>query len=237
MKREFLSIIMLLVLGCMACDDGKIYDENTIGTVEGSTLKVTARISGIDKWPDGYSVVVAGFGATDYAVISKGIPASEKENETVSIVVSGITGEVSQIELCVINRLRKRIATFYKTDFKAQADTIILNVGTINAGMFNCIQENVFNAYCTACHGTSNTAAAGLHLTSGDSYRALVSIPAIKSPASEWLVNPGNTQNSFLHSVLNTDITADWRIDHIDMITSPELLNLIDNWIEDGAKE
>lgn len=237
MRKEILSMVLLLALGVTACDDGKIYGENNYETTKGSTLKMSSHISGIDKWPEGYSVVVAGFGENDYAIISKVIPAPGADGEAVDVILSGITAEVTQVELCVINRLRKRVATFYKGEFNAQTDTVYMDAGTINANMFDCIQTNVLDAYCTACHGASNTAAAGLHLTSGSSYRALVGIPAKKSPDKTLLVSPGDPGDSFLHLVLNTDLSHDWRMDHIDMITSPDLLTLIDSWIEGGAKE
>lgn len=39
---------------------------------EGRTLRMSGRISGINKWPDGYSVVVAGFSdESEYAVVTK----------------------------------------------------------------------------------------------------------------------------------------------------------------------
>lgn len=64
MKREVYSFISgLLLFSCLAisCDDGKIYDENNQTEREGGTVKLTAQINGIDSWPGGYSVVLAGF--------------------------------------------------------------------------------------------------------------------------------------------------------------------------------
>lgn len=235
MKKEILSTVLLLMLGFIACDDGKIYNNNNPVTAEGSTLKITANISGIDKWPEGYSVVVAGFGENDYAVISKGIPVPATDGGTVSVVLSGITGDVDQIELCVINRLRKRIATFYQSDFSAQADTLFLNAGTIDAGMFNSIQKNVFDNYCIACHGTSTSAAGGLYLTEGKSYQALVNVKADLSPEGKMLVNPGDPDDSFLLDILQSNIT---RHDHSDILSvMPEKITLLKSWIEGGAKE
>lgn len=235
MRKEILSTVLLLMLGFAACDDGKIYNENNHITAEGSTLKITANISGIDKWPDGYSVVVAGFGENDYAIISKGIPTPETEDGAVSVILSSISGDVKQVELCVINRLRKRIATFYESDFNAQADTIFLNAGTINARMFNSIQRNVFDSYCIACHGTSTTAAGGLFLTEGKSYQALVNVKADLSPEEKMLVHPGEPDDSFILDILLSNMT---RHDHSDILSvMPEKITLLKSWIEGGAEE
>ncbi len=234
MKKKILSTALLLTLGLSSCDDGKIYSDNHIDA-EGSTLKITSNISGTDKWPSGYSVVIAGFGESSYAVISKGIPVPETEGETVSVILSGIPEEVKRIELCVINSLRKRVATFYEAEFAAQQDTIFMNTGTINASMFNCIQETVFDAHCIACHGTSTSAAGGLFLTEGKSYKALVNIEADLSEEGKMLVKPGDSDNSFILDILSENIT---RHDHSDILSAvPEKISLLQSWIEGGAKE
>lgn len=233
MKKEILSTALLMILGFASCDDGKIYNNNHIAT-EGSTLKITSSISGTDKWPTGYSVVVAGFAESDYAVISKGISASGTEGETASVILGGVPEEVKQIEVCVINSLRKRIATFYEVDFNAQKDTIFIDAGTIDASMFNCIQKNVFDAHCIACHGTSTSAAGGLYLTKGKSYSALVNVKADLSPEEKMLVDPGKPDNSFILDVVLSNTT---RHDHSDILSvMPEKTTLLKSWIEGGAQ-
>ena len=63
MKRSLFIHLRAIALFCLAisCDDGKIYDENNQTEREGGTVKLTAQINGIDSWPGGYSVVLAGF--------------------------------------------------------------------------------------------------------------------------------------------------------------------------------
>ena len=157
MKREVYSFISgLLLFSCLAisCDDGKIYDENNQTEREGGTVKLTAQINGIDSWPGGYSVVLAGFTPDNaFAQTAKGI--SQTADGTINMVLAGIPSEVTQIEVCVINKLRKRIASFYTADYTEQADTIRLDAGKLDAGMFNSIQTEIFNRSCTACHGGS----------------------------------------------------------------------------------
>lgn len=237
MKKVITYLFALLFAGSVcSCDDGKIYSETTPLIDQGGKVKLTARISGVESWPGDYSIVLAAF-ATDneYAKSAKSI-VPDKDG-SVEIVLSGLTASVDRIEICAINKLRKRIASFYTADFTEQEDTLFLQAGTVDAGMFHSIQAQVFDKTCTACHGGSTTAAGGLKLTTGDSYNALVNVPAKLSEDTICFVTPGNAEESFLHLVLNTHLTENWRMDHIDMITSDDLLLLIDDWINYGAQE
>lgn len=67
-------MLLFLTWSLIACDDGKIYDETVIVTGEGRTLKLTGQITGVESWPEEYSVVVAGFGDGEFAVASKSVP-------------------------------------------------------------------------------------------------------------------------------------------------------------------
>lgn len=236
MKREvYLFIFGLLFFSGLAvsCDDGKIYDENSQTEREGGTVRLTARISGVDSWPGGYSVVLAGFTPDNvFAQTAKGI--SPSADGTIDMVLAGIPGDVTQIEVCVINKLRKRIASFYTADYTEQADTIRLDAGNLDAGMFNSVQAEIFNRSCTACHGGSTEPAAGLYLTEGKSYKALVGVVAGKSEEELKLVQPGCAEESFLHVILHENIV---RYDHTNVITTSSTLTLLDDWINHGAKE
>jgi hypothetical protein len=150
------------------------------------------------------------------------------------MVLAGIPSEVTQIEVCVINKLRKRIASFYAADYTEQADTIRLNAGNLDAGMFNSVQTEIFNRSCTACHGGSTEPAAGLYLTEGKSYKALVDVVADKSEEGLKLVKPGSAEESFLHVILHENIV---KYDHTNIITTSSTLTLLDDWINNGAKE
>ena len=157
MKKEIYSFIsgLLLFSGlAISCDDGKIYDENNQTEREGGTVKLTAKISRVDSWPGGYSVVLAGFTPDNaFAQTAKGI--RQTDDGTIDMVLAGIPSEVTQIEVCVINKLRKRIASFYAADYTEQADTIRLNAGNLDAGMFNSVQPFLYGLprreYGTCC--------------------------------------------------------------------------------------
>lgn len=104
MKKYILFFFLpVLLIGLHACDEGRIYENAVVATGEGRTVKMTGRISGVDKWSGDYSVVVAGFDdESDYAIVSKVVPASESDNDEIQLTMSGITDEVTTVELCVI---------------------------------------------------------------------------------------------------------------------------------------
>ena len=93
MKKYILFFFLpVLLIGLHACDEGRIYENAVVATGEGRTVKMTGRISGVDKWSGDYSVVVAGFDdESDYAIVSKVVPASESDNDEIQLTMSGIT--------------------------------------------------------------------------------------------------------------------------------------------------
>ena len=129
MKKYILFFFLpVLLIGLHACDEGRIYENAVVATGEGRTVKMTGRISGVDKWSGDYSVVVAGFDdESDYAIVSKVVPASESDNDEIQLTMSGITDEVTTVELCVINKLRKRIVSLVAMECTEIADTILIH--------------------------------------------------------------------------------------------------------------
>ena len=107
MKKYILFFFLpVLLIGLHACDEGRIYENAVVATGEGRTVKMTGRISGVDKWSGDYSVVVAGFDdESDYAIVSKVVPVSESDNDEIQLTMSGITDEVTTVELCVLKSL------------------------------------------------------------------------------------------------------------------------------------
>lgn len=221
------------MLWFVSCDDGDIYSNlNTISKT-GKTYKVLVNVVGAEMWPAEYNVVVAGFGTDQFANISKNIQIDGNQE----IIVSGVDESVFTMEICVINRLRERIATFYEHKcIPTNNDTIVVDAGTLNVCMFNAIQTAIFNPTCVACHGGNNKAAAGLFLTPDKSYNALVNAPSKKSTSGAINVVPNDVDNSFLYNVA---IGKDNHLafDHTNMIISYVYLDLIKSWINNGAKK
>ena len=213
MKKYILFGGYLLLLAYItSCDDGRIYEKTETLSEEGRTLKMSGKIN-----------------------VTKTIPAVE--DDEIQVTMTGVSDKVTTIELCVINKLRKRVISFQSMDdLTAVDDTILMDVGTVNVGMYHGIQEKVFNTTCAHCHGGSSSAAANLYLTEGKSYEALVNRPS-KKVDGMLLVKPGSAQESVLHTLLNTTISSTWGYDHSKEIVSSPILTLIDDWINNGAQE
>lgn len=233
--KNYILFLSLFMFVFASCDEGRLYQDRLIVPEEGRVVKLHVNMSGVDTWPDGYTVVLAGFNAgKEYSLIAKSIP----NNGDVDMVMAGIGEDVTSIELCVTNRIRERVYSFYTQNFSTvDADTTRVDAGTINAGMFNAIQQGIFlGKSCVGCHGTSTTAAANLDLKEGVSYKNLVNRPSVIMP--EWMrVNPGNSDESMLYQILSSPISKEWGHDHSRDIESSITLDMLKNWIDSGAKE
>ncbi|MDE5846305.1 MAG: hypothetical protein K2H71_03035, partial [Muribaculaceae bacterium] len=202
---------------------------------EGGTARFAGTISGTDTWSQGYTLALAGFeDGNDYALISKNIEISGTDGNY-DITLSGIPGEVTSIELCAIDRLRRRVATFLSADYQPQDGTLQISAEGVDMSMSTAIQTEIFNTTCTQCHGGSGYAAAGLDLLADDSFGNLISIPSRKIPGMDR-VAPGSSNESELFLILSSDISADWNYDHSVEVVRQEKLDLIRNWIDNGAK-
>lgn len=241
MKKKVLTLALCLPLlaSLASCDDGRIYEEEIVIPQEGLTVQMQGQVSHIATWPSGYSIVVAGFtDGSEYAVVSKIVPNPSADGGEVTVELSGITDEVSRFEFCVVDRLRRRVHTFYTADVSQAVDNVLtMDVGTQDVGMYGVLQDEVFTPSCASCHGASaGGAAAGLYLTAGQSYAALVNQPSHIQP-EQLLVSPGDARQSFLHWVLSR--SGDTAHDHEDILDAKRksvLMNLLDDWIDNGAQ-
>ena len=131
---------------------------------------------------------------------------------------------------------RERIA-----DSPYYRDALSIGAGYGHDGerMLNAIQQAYFNTTCANCHGASNRAAAGLYLTQGRSYGALVDQPSARVPGIK-MVEPGSAANSLLHIILHQEQVEGITMTHRDLVSEQNeqnILPLIDSWINNGAKE
>ena len=226
------GLLALLALAA-SCDDGRLYADRLILPEEGRVVRLTATLDGLDTWADGYSVVLAGFGeGSDYAVIAKSVQAAD--DGTVDITMSGVAEEVTTLEVCAINRIRKRVATYYELDCSTLADdTLRIDAGRLDVGMFATIQQDIFDRTCTGCHGEGRW----LDLSAGASHRTLVNQPSTVFEGRTRVL-PGHAAESVLYTILTTDESANLGTDHQTQFTlSEEQFALIGDWIDDGAKE
>ena len=235
MKRIAYTTMGLLALLAVtaSCDDGRLYADRLIIPEEGRVVKLTATLEGLDTWSDGYSIVLAGFeDGSDYTVIAKSVQAAD--DGTVDITMSGVAEEVTTLEVCAINRIRKRVATYYELDCSTLGDdTIRIDAGRLDVGMFATIQQDIFDRTCTGCHGEGRW----LDLSAGASHRTLVNQPSTVFEGRTRVL-PGNAAESVLYTILTTDESANLGTDHQTQFTlSEEQFALIGDWIDDGAKE
>ena len=239
-KNVFLALLSLGVFLLCACDDGRIYPESAT-SAEGKTVVMEGVLEGLDNWASNYRVSIAGFEQADdeYASVSKVITTSDVKDGMVSVELSGIKSDVKFVRLCVLDRLRRHIVTFKEVDVSEATEPVKMELGTMNISMHNAIQQSFFNTTCANCHGASNRAAAGLYLTEGKSYQALVEVNS-KKVEDKKLVETNNAANSVLHMVLNQQTVEGISMDHRDLVSEKSeqtILPLIDSWINNGAKE
>lgn len=241
MKKNIIStFILLTILGFTSCDDGRIYPE-TATLSEGKSVQLEGVLNGLENWPGAYRVSIAGFEQADdeYASVSKVITSGDVVNGKVSIELSGIKDNITLVRLCVLDRLRKHIVTFKEVDVSKATETVKMDVGTVDISMLNAIQISYFNTTCANCHGASNRVAAGLYLTEGRSYDALVGVDS-KKVEGKKLVEANNASGSVLHMVLNQQTVEGISMAHRDLVSEKNeltILPLIDSWINNGAKE
>ena len=234
-------LIGFSLLGLCACDDGRIYPD-TSSSAEGKTVVLEGVLEGFDSWSSNYRVSIAGFEQADdeYASVSKVITASDIQEDGKALVeLSGIKDNVTLVRLCILDRLRRHIVGFKEVDISEATEPVKMDVGTIDISMFNTIQQSFFNTTCANCHGASNRAAAGLFLTEGKSYQALVDVDS-KKVEGKKLVETNNAANSVLHMVLTQQSVEGISMAHRDLVSEKNeetLLPLIDSWINNGAKE
>lgn len=230
--HNYLShILTALILGLASCDEGRIYNDATLQSEEGGTARFSGTVTGTDTWSQGYTLALAGFeDGNDYALISKNIDSSVCDGQY-DVTLSGIPQEVNTIELCAIDRLRRRIATFLCADYNPQVETLQISTDVLDISMSSAIQLEIFNTTCAQCHGGNGHAAAGLDLLAGNSFGNLISVPSRKIPGMDR-VAPGQSTESELFLILNTDLSADWNYDHSVEVVDTEKLDLIRNWID-----
>mgnify|MGYP006919060210 CR=1 FL=1 len=237
MKKYIFATLLAASCCMMACDDGRIFSDVDVDHT-GRSAKLSGTITGLDRWAEGYTVALAGFAdGDDYACIAKAVQADANGN--VMVTMTNIPGNVTSVQLCVLDRLRRHVVTLSEADTEGIRDTIRMDVGTVDASMFGVIQKNFLNTTCTSCHGASNTAAAGLYLTEGRAYAAMVGVDS-RRVSGHKLVAPGDADGSVLHMVLNQQSVEGVSMDHFDLVSEQNaqtMLPLIDSWINNGAGE
>ncbi len=237
MNRFLLILTVSLPALLCSCDEGDIRNEFTATDSTGFSVRLTADAADADTWSSSYHLALAGFNSTDnYASIAKNIDTANGTT-ALNLTLSGIPGDVTTVELCVLDGLRRRITTIASVNVEGTAPgtTVGFDAGRVDASMFGAIQRDLFTTTCANCHGASNHTAAGLYLTEGRSRESLVGVASEVVDGAVRVV-PGDASASILYQALASDISASWHYDHSVEVPSTTTLDMIRSWIDNGAR-
>lgn len=243
MKRYHFFLLALLFT---ACDSGNIVEQATQDRSSERMVKLNATVTGMTDLAEQYTFALAMFKPGDnYALTVHSIPATTEDGAEVNIVAPIASSEVSTVELAIVNRLRQRVFTLANInmdDYADAADTIRLNVGTVNVGMFDIIQQNIFNTSCIQCHGIGGgSGAAGLNLTEGHSLANLKDVASTRKDGMFRIVS-GSASHSLLHQILAEGGEDILHYNHTEVLSSQfkndvaAVRTFIDDWINDLRK-
>lgn len=228
-KHTLSAILWTIVLS--ACDSGDIVEKQEI-EVGGLTCTLTADFLNTATWPVDYPIVIAAFDEGEYPLISKGI-SKPALGDSITLTMAGIPEKAKEVSIALLNKSRKRITAFHtiKIDEDQRRNNFISGGHvTVDLLSYNRIQ-NQFFSNCTNCHGASERAAAGLFLTEGKSYNALVGVTSAKDD-DYLLVNPGMAEQSYIVHVLEGK-TDKVHYDHtnVSFNSESEDIALLKSWI------
>ncbi len=243
--RVFKYFFLLLgILFFASCDSGDIEEKTYTVNNTGKTVKLTGRISGLDSWNESdYVVALAGFSNDSYYAVMQRTVTAADENGTLDFVLSGISSDISTVELAITNNLRRRILTLSTLDMLAYkdnmpTDTICLEIGDIDVSPYGCIQAGIFDKACIQCHGGNGRSAGNLNLTKGISYDNLVDVPSTQKDGFIRVIS-GDADNSLLWQILNEGGENILHYNHTEVLSSQFKNNLdetktfIHDWIND----
>lgn len=244
MKKIFTTFaaifqIIAVLTSLTACDEGDIRQRDVTYAQGGFTVKMTGRLTGISQWDDGLMVVLAAFDGQDrvYDMGEMRI-TSDCEGRDTTLVWSNLNRNARNVELCVVNKLRRRMATLKSIDLDADADTVTMEVGDMDAGLYAAVQ-GLFDQRCAGCHGGGNYA--NLKLNRENAITQLVNVPASREEFQGAMrVKPSNPDASALYQMLDP---ADQRgssvlmFQHKAAFTEDEMsqgyaLDIIRRWIK-----
>lgn len=224
-----------LLLTLSACDDGKIYPENNILTTEGQTVTVSCRLDGVQPWASSadYHLAIAAFAddGSRYATVARNITSTPADDR---LILTGVGAEASTVEICILDRLRKRvasIASFPLAGAAVDGDTIRFAADApIDVSPLAVVQSSIFTPTCSACHGGGSRPAAQLSLLAGEARKDLINVPSTVVPGSTRVV-PGDPDASLLYRALTSQLTAGWVYDHSVEVVDPDMQSILRLWI------
>lgn len=234
---------VILAQGLVGCDDGHVDDPVHEGlNAEGYTVKITGTFQRLQTWSGSYLVAAACFGdESEYSVIQKALPNTSTDTSVETVTLSNVPANAKTVEIAVVSILRKRVASLYTYEIpegQRHDDTIRVDVGCLDVGMFGAINQHVFQGSktnCARCHGGVSPAA-GLNLTAATAYVNLVG-KAATTDASQTRVVAGSADRSYLYKVI-TEGDPHVGYPHPGLfVDEPEatFVKIVREWIDGGA--
>lgn len=246
-RQHVVAMLLATVCGAwslLSCDSGDIVEPDPIIVGSGVTAQFHGSISGGASWPSNYQLVIAAFDpSSDYSLSQKQITPEQANGDSIVIALPNINAAASTVELCVVNNIRKRIATFKKFNIKSDAsrrDTLRFDVGRVDASMFEVVNQDVFENICSKCHGVGDKPAAGMDLRAQHAFENVVGVPS-SLRGNEVRIIPGNADDSWLMKVLtpgNENLTH--YNEHPSLLTNErdrKYLRVLTDWINAGARK
>lgn len=235
MRTICLSCALTAAILLSSCDDGRIYPDQTELTNIGRTIKIECRLTGTEAWrisPD-YALSLAAFaGGSEYALVSRNIASSSLSDSVLTL--TGIPAEAQTVEICILDRLRKRVVTLASAD----ASLNVVTIPSLDVSPLSAAQQAVFTPTCSACHGGGHNAGGVSLATMADTRRTTVGIAANHPDEGASLrVAPGNPDASVLYRALTTDASASWAYDHSVEVVNPALRDIVGLWIKSEKGE
>ncbi|MBO4730105.1 MAG: hypothetical protein J5593_01375 [Bacteroidaceae bacterium] len=230
-----LTVFALPLMLC-ACDDGHIDEPSYTTTTDAYTIQIKGTFQHINTWSSPYTVAAACFDdESPYSLTLTPLA------DTSQITLTNVPTTAKTVEIAVVNTLRKRIATIYTYQISEPQpfkDTIKIDVGNLDVGIYNAINQFVFQGNsCSQCH-SAQSPAASLDLTAANAYQNLVGAQATKDKNGTRVV-AGDATNSYLYKVI-TEGDANVGYSHPALFTNETyspFINIIRNWINNGATQ
>ncbi|MBR2260906.1 MAG: hypothetical protein IJ916_04305 [Paludibacteraceae bacterium] len=234
MKKRTLKRIIIMTLSVLlltSCDSGDIY-ENFNSEAEGLSCTATVSFINTSTWPVDYQIVLAAFNQNDYPLITKGI-SKPAVGDTIQLSLNGIPENCTEISIALLNKSKRLVNQFFThviTNEEREKNLIQLTATDLNLLDYSRIQHQFFSN-CINCHGASEKAAAGLFLTDGKSYDAIVNKTSSKDSTAK-IVLPGFPEKSFIIRVLEGK-AENLHYDHTNVSFNSETedIELLKAWI------
>lgn len=230
------SCVLAAAILFSSCDDGRIYPNQAELTNTGNTIKIECRLTGTEAWssfPD-YALSLAAFAGdgSEYALVSRNIASSSLSDSIITL--TGVPAEAQTVEICILDRLRKRVVTLASAD----ASLNVVTIPSLDVSPLSAAQQAVFTPTCSACHGGGHNAGGVSLATMADTRRTTVGIAANHPDEGASLrVAPGNPDASVLYRALTTDASASWAYDHSVEVVNPALRDIVGLWIKSEKGE